>query len=198
MSAPWEVADKYGSWSVLSSRIVGDKRMVECVCDCGTVREIQAGALKAGRTNSCGCLRKSGDHVTRSERSTPEYRAWEGAKRRCYNTNHRQYKNYGGRGIYMCDEWRRDFRVFLRHIGKKPYGTGWLLDRIDNDRGYEPGNVRWTDHHTSLMNRRKQAIPWLNSAIAYRKNGMSWEKIDAELNLYGDASRRACQKVGVS
>lgn len=83
---------------------------------------------------------------------TPEYSAWSGAKQRCTNPKLRQWKDYGGRGITMCAEWHASFKAFLDHIGPRP--DGMVLDRIDNDRGYEPGNVRWTDRITSADNQR--------------------------------------------
>jgi hypothetical protein len=84
-----------------------------------------------------------------------EYWAWQNAKARCFNPKMKSYKNYGERGITMAPEWVNDFPAFLAHIGPRP-GLGYTLDRIDNERGYEPGNVRWATH--SEQNRNKR--PW--------------------------------------
>ncbi|MFN3474075.1 MAG: hypothetical protein ACK4ZW_08525 [Blastomonas sp.] len=86
-------------------------------------------------------------------RNTPEYEAWRAMVSRCTNPNHKAYRNYGGRGVTVCPEWRSDFRAFISHIGMRPRAD-YSLDRIDNSKGYEPGNVRWTDAATQNRNRR--------------------------------------------
>lgn len=85
-----------------------------------------------------------------------EYQALRNAVDRCNRITHPQYGDYGGRGIFVCAEWEcieTGFAAFLDEVGPKPYP--WLeLDRIDNNRGYYPGNVRWVDRSTNLLNRR--------------------------------------------
>lgn len=81
-----------------------------------------------------------------------EYRVWLGIMARCTNPKHPAYPNYGGRGIDICDRWRWDVRAFLADVGTCP--AGHEIDRIDNDRGYEPGNVRWVERKTNDRNRR--------------------------------------------
>lgn len=88
-----------------------------------------------------------------------EWQAWQNARYRCHNPRHPGYANYGGRGIQMAASWRRSFDDFLAHIGPKPDPT-LTLDRIDNGRGYEPGNVRWaTKSEQALNRRRKTSLP---------------------------------------
>jgi hypothetical protein len=82
-----------------------------------------------------------------------EYRAWRAMKQRCHNPDHRAYRNYGARGVRVCAEWLDSFDSFIRHVGMRPPG-GYSIDRIDNTRGYEPGNVRWADAKTQNRNRR--------------------------------------------
>jgi hypothetical protein len=82
---------------------------------------------------------------------------WAGMKTRCYNKKNKDYVYYGARGIGVCDEWRRDFKVFreyIRFIGDRP-SPEYSIDRKDNDRGYEPGNVRWATAQTQTENRRR-------------------------------------------
>jgi len=76
---------------------------------------------------------------------------------RCYNAADRNFKYWGGRGITVCPEWRESFQAFLDHIGLKP-DPSYVLDRINNDGHYEPGNVRWTTRSVSSSNRRPYAL----------------------------------------
>lgn len=86
------------------------------------------------------------------DHKTPEYRAWEGARNRCRNPNNRSYVRYGGRGITFSPAFD-DFAVFLAEIGPRP-SPGHSLDRIDNNLGYEPGNVRWATRSEQFWNAR--------------------------------------------
>ena len=86
---------------------------------------------------------------------TPEYTCWNNLKQRCLNPQHAAYPNYGGRGITVCDAWRGSFRQFLADMGPRP-SPAHSLDRIDNDRGYEPGNCRWTTIDVQRRNQRRR------------------------------------------
>ncbi len=88
-------------------------------------------------------------------KGTPEYVAWNAMVQRCVRASHPAFKNYGGRGIVVCAEWRHSFTAFLAHIGSRPSGNH-SLDRIDNARGYEPGNVRWATLSMQAANRRQR------------------------------------------
>lgn len=96
--------------------------------------------------------------VTHGEYNSALFRAWRDAKQRCTNPRNKWYDRYGGRGITMCDEWLNDSAAFIAwmhgNLGARP--DGHSLDRIDNDRGYEPGNLRWADAHTQSLNRERR------------------------------------------
>lgn len=84
---------------------------------------------------------------------TPTYRAWEKMRRRCHDPKYERYGDWGGRGIKVCDEWRASFAAFLAYMGEKP--PGLMLDRIDNDGNYEPGNCRWATRSEQMRNQRR-------------------------------------------
>ncbi len=92
--------------------------------------------------------------VNTPQSSTPEYRAWWAMRDRCTNPAHRNWANYGGRGITVCDRWMNSFDNFLEDMGPRP--DGMSLDRIDNEKGYGPGNCRWTTMVVQNNNRRRR------------------------------------------
>ncbi len=90
-------------------------------------------------------------------RRTPENTAWQNMRARCLRPSHPSYKNYGGRGVTVCDEWE-SFEQFLQDVGRRP-GPGYSIDRVDNDGGYEPGNVRWATVAQQAANKRSKCSP---------------------------------------
>lgn len=98
---------------------------------------------------------------------TVEHEAWMGANQRCANPKNEKYSRYGGRGIVMCKEWRKDFLAFYLHIGPKP-SPELSLDRIDNDGNYEPGNVRWATKSIQSENKRRNYGTFHDRVVAFR------------------------------
>ncbi len=148
--------DEFGALTVV--RFVGRndryQAKFEVKCACGRVSEVLGTNLKKGNTTRCNAGVHRAEH---GMIATPEYLAWKAmnwrvkaktppATRRCYLD----------RGIKVCAEWKESFLPFLCHVGMMPR-PGLTLDRIDNERGYEPGNVRWATRSEQMFNRRKKA-----------------------------------------
>jgi len=148
-------AEVYGHLTVLR-RTDNNKHgqtLWECLCDCGVLTVVTGQYLRSGHTRSCGCLK--GGKKSHGMARTPEHVVWCRIKTRVSNPNCKDYPDYGGRGIDMDPEWfgSGGFEKFFAHIGPKPDPT-YSIDRIDNDKGYWPGNVRWADAKTQANNRR--------------------------------------------
>ena len=123
-------------------------------CDCGNEKVICVNNVKRGNTKSCGCLFKKSNLIHGMEK-TKIYRAWASMKQRCLNSNNAKYKNYGGRGISICDEWA-SFENFYNDMGERPKGL--TLDRIDNNKGYYKSNCRWTTPEIQNNNKRNNVF----------------------------------------
>lgn len=134
------------------------RRRVECRCDCGTIKVFGLPALRNGHTKSCGCLRVDARREgmrTHGGTGTPEHKIWLGMKRRCKDLNDR---NYGGRGIMVCERWEKSFEAFLADMGPRP-SPEHSIDRYPDQNGnYEPGNCRWATRSQQARNMRVNVL----------------------------------------
>lgn len=118
-------------------------------------------------------------HRTHGMSKTSVYRTWSHIKDRCYRENDKSYKDYGARGIAVCDEWKNSFQQFYEHVSALPHfgEIGYTLDRINNDGNYEPGNVRWATKKTQNNNRRNMRL------LAYNGKSQTLTEWSKELGV---------------
>ena len=195
-------------------------------CDCGKVKVTQLASYKQEKTKSCGCLQKEKSAASAKERASsvakeskpnprckdkkkvikfipkanhlhPEYYVHSVMKQRCQNKNSRDYPQYGGRGISVCESWF-SFENFINDMGFRP-SSKHSIDRIDPDGNYEPSNCRWTDHTTQMQNRRSwgksgykgvRAVTLLDGTIRYAASIKS-RGINSSLGTYSSAELAA-------
>jgi hypothetical protein len=123
-------------------------------CDCGRQRELQRSNVTRGVQKSCGCIKPQKAHGVGG---TPEYKAWHSMVARCTDPDHHQYRNYGARGIRVCEQWLSDPAAFVADMGKRP-SARHSIDRRNNDGHYEPGNCRWATAKQQGRNTRANTV----------------------------------------
>ena len=143
-----------------------------CVCECGNIKEIRAINVISGATKSCGCLHGENHGETR----TRMHRIWGLMKDRCLNENNQNYNDYGGRGIDICNEWKKSYLSFKDWALNNGYSDELTLDRIDFDGNYEPSNCRWVTISEQQNNKR--------SNIYITHNGET-KTLSQWCNIYG-------------
>ncbi len=186
---------------VVISRVENNKHgktRWECLCDCGKLTEVLSNSLRSGRAKSCGCLQKQvtiNRNTTHNMRRSPEYYIWMAMKSRCGNKKSQYFKNYGGRGISVCNKWINSFQRFYEDMGKRP-SNNHSLDRIDNNGNYELGNCQWATRVEQARNARSNHNITLNGRTLCiagwaERQGISYSTLYARIKTYGWAAERA-------
>ena len=181
-----KVGDRFGRLTIIGERIDRNKVVYfPCRCDCGATKEVRWNNLQSGTTKSCGCYRtqiiRERSYV-HGETRTRLYNTWIRMRDRCNNPKNKQYENYGGRGIKVCDEWERSYEAFKKWSCENGYdeklnGFQSSIDRIDNNKGYSPDNCRWVDMLTQGNNKST------NKRITYNGKTQTYSQWGRELGI---------------
>lgn len=169
----------------------GGVAMWECLCDCGKTTKVRGSNLKSGAVKSCGCRRINAKPTLRHNMSNSRlYREWASIKIRCNNPSHLSYKNYGGRGIKMCEEWCLSFESFMRWALDNGYSDDLTIERKDVNGDYCPDNCTWIPADEQQGNRRSCYT------ITYNGKTQNLVKWCNELNLSYKLIHNRMHKLG--
>jgi hypothetical protein len=176
-----------------------------CRCACGNPVTARSYHLKSGQSKSCGCWNREvakACHTTHGHKAngktSKEYKAWQDAIKRCYNPKCKQWKRYGGRGIGMWRPFRLSFQTYLAHLRAIGFtgAPGQSVDRIDNDAGYGPDNLRVTDRKGQARNKsNNHRVTAFGKTLCIaewsERTGIHCQTIRNRLTCYGWTPERA-------
>ena len=190
------IGKKYGRLTILNlhHKDKNSRLFYLCRCDCGDEKIINGERIRKGKTKSCGCYNRE---ITKSRsikhnmRYTKIYNVWRNIKERCISNN----KDYGGRGIKVCDEWLNNFKAFYEwsikngYIEKIENGKNIIsLDRIDVNGNYEPSNCRWVTNDIQCNNKRN------NLFVNYKDTKYTVSQLSKKFNIKYEKLRKAYHK----
>lgn len=199
--------ERFGRMVVMRTHRAAGRIVADCLCDCGSTKTVRMADLRYGGIQSCGCLKRETSRMTglanrrhgasASGRRTTTYRSWESMKSRCLNPDDHAYNDYGGRGIFICQQWQESFESFLIDMGERPKGT--TIDRIDVNDGYYPGNCRWGSPSQQGRNKRNNRMVDFNGkavplAVVAEQTGIPYQRLHNRISKLGWSVEDAIKK----
>lgn len=177
---------KIGRWTVIERDMTlsSSRAYWICECECGNIKSVMGKYLRNKQSKSCGCLKEEKlkiNGLKHNMRHTRFYSIWANMKSRCTNQNSEAYKDYGQRGIKICDRWN-EFNNFYKDMYSSyqdalQYNENIMIDRIDNDGDYEPDNCRWASIIEQNNNKRN------NRLYSYKGNTLTISEWSNNLNI---------------
>jgi hypothetical protein len=161
------VGKRFERLLVVCLKMKGKSKYWNCVCDCGNITVVTTSHLISGHTVSCGCRSKENRDKRNFKhglclKSRRLYRIFHAMKLRCFDKKHRNYSDYGERGITVCSEWENNIESFFEWALANGYDDTKSIDRIDNDKGYSPDNCRWATNAEQARNKRDNVYLTIN------------------------------------
>lgn len=175
-----------------------------CECECGNYTSVGSSDLRRGKTTSCGCYHNECAKIrmtTHGMAHTKLYWIWKSMNQRCYNKRSKDFPNYGGMGIEVCQEWRKDFKAFSDWAYSAGYMEGLSIDRIKGDENYSPNNCRWATAKVQANNIRRNHILTYNGLSHTMSEwsditGIKYSTLRARINTYKWSVERALTTPG--
>ena len=165
-----EIGTRFGRWTILQySGYKNHNRQWLCKCDCGTEKNVSQSLLTKGLSTSCGCYRKeylSKLNTTHNGSNTRLYAIWNKIKDRCYKQKSKDYKNYGARGIIVCNEWLNSFESFRDWALQNNYKENLTIERKNVNGSYEPDNCTWITIQEQQQNKRPPISKFINKRLS--------------------------------
>lgn len=192
------IGKQYNNWTVLdyshfnersffdktrNKRRYAKEHFLKVECKCGTIRNVRPAPLKNGKSKGCGCDGNYTETQFKKKHGLTNsrlYKIYSGMKSRCYKDWDKDYKNYGDRGIAVCNDWLKDFSNFHKWALKNGYKEDLTIDRIDNNGNYSPENCRWTTIINQSNNKRN------NIYITYQNKTKTATEWSRELKVNAD------------
>lgn len=177
------IGKKFGKLTIIDVAYCKEYRVyLKCKCDCGNEKIILRENIERGLTKSCGCYKKINSLNFKYPNYTRLWNVWYGMKRRCYCVNDSSYKNYGAKGIIICDEWKNNFMTFYKWAIMNGYKYGKNIPKMTIERrnvygNYEPKNCCWKTYKEQMLNTTK------NHRLLYKGKKMTIKEISQDLGM---------------
>lgn len=193
-----EIGARFGRLTVTETagKDASGKYLYKCMCDCGAEKIVNGTSLKGGSIVSCGCAKAERAKNLRGfhgQTKTRLYYVWSGMLQRCRNEKSRAYKNYGARGIKVCDDWD-DFRTFHKWAMANGYADGLSIERIDVDGNYCPDNCTFIPMAHQCRN-KQNTIRYKGECLATvcAREGKNYQSVHSRVSKLGWSVGRAVE-----